>query len=74
MTVRSMLSTLITLRRHFPPGAIIAPLRMEKMEMPEGPEIRRAADSLMLAMSNLPLTLTWFAFPHLKRWETVLTG
>ncbi|WP_074013807.1 endonuclease VIII [Candidatus Sodalis sp. SoCistrobi] len=42
--------------------------------MPEGPEIRRAADSLMLAMSNLPLTLTWFAFPHLKQWETVLIG
>ncbi|AHF74019.1 endonuclease VIII [Candidatus Sodalis pierantonius str. SOPE] len=42
--------------------------------MPEGPEIRRAADGLMQAMSHLPITLAWFAFPHLKRWETQLTG
>lgn len=42
--------------------------------MPEGPEIRRAADGLLQAMSHLPISLAWFAFPHLKRGETQLTG
>lgn len=31
--------------------------------MPEGPEIRRAADSLEAAIKGEPLTEAWFAFP-----------
>jgi hypothetical protein len=33
--------------------------------MPEGPEIRRAADSLEAAIKGKPLTDVWFAFPQL---------
>ena len=32
--------------------------------MPEGPEIRRAADSLEAAIKGKPLTHVWFAFPQ----------
>lgn len=42
--------------------------------MPEGPEIRRAADALAAAVAGEPLTGVWFAFPELKPYETELTG
>ena len=42
--------------------------------MPEGPEIRRAADSLEKAIQGKPLTEAWFAFEHLKPWEAELAG
>lgn len=42
--------------------------------MPEGPEIRRAADRLADAVVGKPLTLAWFAFPALKRYEKPLVG
>jgi len=42
--------------------------------MPEGPEIRRAADKLEDAVLGKPLTGAWFAFPELKAFETELVG
>ena len=42
--------------------------------MPEGPEIRRAADSLEAAIKGKPLTDAWFAFPQLKPFESQLVG
>lgn len=42
--------------------------------MPEGPEIRRAADRLAEAVVGRPLTSAWFAFPALKVHETTLPG
>lgn len=42
--------------------------------MPEGPEIRRAADSLEAAIKGKPLTEAWFAFPQLKQYEAGLIG
>jgi endonuclease-8 len=42
--------------------------------MPEGPEIRRAADRLAEVVVGDPLTRAWFAFPELKRWEQPLRG
>ncbi len=42
--------------------------------MPEGPEIRRAADQLAAAMGDKPLTDVWFAFPQLKTYEPALLG
>ncbi len=42
--------------------------------MPEGPEIRRAADRLAAAVVGTPLTRAWFAFPALKRHERGLKG
>ena len=42
--------------------------------MPEGPEIRRAADSLEAAIKGKPLTDAWFAFPQLKSFESALIG
>ncbi len=42
--------------------------------MPEGPEIRRAADNLEAAIKGKPLTGAWFAFPQLKAWEPQLVG
>ena len=42
--------------------------------MPEGPEIRRAADRLAEAVVGRPLTLAWFAFPALKPYEKTLPG
>lgn len=41
--------------------------------MPEGPEIRRAADQLAVILKQ-PLTQVWFAFPALKPYESRLTG
>ncbi|XWJ90790.1 endonuclease VIII [Phytobacter ursingii] len=42
--------------------------------MPEGPEIRRAADSLEAAIKGKTLTDVWFAFPHLQIFAPMLTG
>lgn len=42
--------------------------------MPEGPEIRRAADSLEAAIKGKPLTQAWFAFAQLTPFEQVLVG
>jgi endonuclease-8 len=42
--------------------------------MPEGPEIRRAADKLLLALKALPISEVRFSFDHLKRYEPVLKG
>ncbi|WP_017346898.1 endonuclease VIII [Pantoea sp. A4] len=42
--------------------------------MPEGPEIRRAADQLEAAVLHQPLTEAWFAFPELKTYEAALVG
>lgn len=42
--------------------------------MPEGPEIRRAADTLEAAVLGKPLTEVWFAFPELKTFEEMLKG
>ena len=42
--------------------------------MPEGPEIRRAADNLEAAIKGKPLTRVWFAFPQLKKYESMLVG
>ncbi|MDH5823173.1 endonuclease VIII [Luteimonas sp. RD2P54] len=42
--------------------------------MPEGPEIRRAADRLAAAMVGQPLVSAWFAFPALKRHQRALRG
>ncbi|WP_318370003.1 endonuclease VIII [Enterobacter sp.] len=42
--------------------------------MPEGPEIRRAADSLEAAIANKTLTDVWFAFDALKPWAAGLVG
>lgn len=37
--------------------------------MPEGPEIRRAADRVARAIRGKPVTKIWFAFEHLKAYE-----
>ena len=42
--------------------------------MPEGPEIRRAADGLAAAVVGEPLLRAWFSFPALKRFEAGLAG
>lgn len=42
--------------------------------MPEGPEIRRAADKLAAVMIEQPLTEVWFAFPQLKHYQAELVG
>lgn len=42
--------------------------------MPEGPEIRRAADLLSEAVVNKPLTEAWFAFPSLQPYQSALRG
>lgn len=42
--------------------------------MPEGPEIRRAADRLAEAVVGAPLRTAWFAFPALKPHEKRLRG
>lgn len=42
--------------------------------MPEGPEIRRAADQLAEAVAGVPLAEAWFAFPELKHHEAKLRG
>jgi len=42
--------------------------------MPEGPEIRRAADRLAEAVVGQPLRTAWFGFPGLKSHEATLRG
>jgi endonuclease-8 len=42
--------------------------------MPEGPEIRRAADRIEAAIAHQPITGIFFAFEHLKPYEAKLTG
>ncbi|WP_213713390.1 endonuclease VIII [Cedecea lapagei] len=42
--------------------------------MPEGPEIRRAADKLEAAVGGEPLTEAWFSFEELKPFEAMLVG
>jgi len=42
--------------------------------VPEGPEIRRAADRLAEAVVGAPLRSVWFAFPALKSHEQRLRG
>lgn len=42
--------------------------------MPEGPEIRRAADQLEQAVVDKPLTDVWFAFPKLQPYQPSLIG
>ena len=42
--------------------------------MPEGPEIRRAADALAAAVIDQPLTDVGFAFPQLKHYRDRLIG
>lgn len=42
--------------------------------MPEGPEIRRAADNLEAVIKGKPLTDVWFAFPQLKSYQSRLIG
>ncbi len=42
--------------------------------MPEGPEIRRAADRLAEAVAGEPLVSAWFALPALQRFGKTLPG
>ena len=42
--------------------------------MPEGPEIRRAADRLAAAVGGQTVVRAQFAFPRLKRFERELVG
>lgn len=42
--------------------------------MPEGPEIRRAADTIEKQISGRIIDRIYFGQPPLKRWESVLTG
>ncbi len=42
--------------------------------MPEGPEIRRAADEVAAAVVGTPTEAVNFAFDHLKQYEPLLTG
>ena len=42
--------------------------------MPEGPEIRRAADSIEAAICGKEITGVEFTLPHLERWQQLLTG
>lgn len=42
--------------------------------MPEGPEIRRAADRLAAAAAGEPLVRAWFAFPALERYRKQFAG
>ena len=42
--------------------------------MPEGPEIRRAADNVEAALKNKTVQDVYFAFPHLEEYEDLLKG
>jgi endonuclease-8 len=42
--------------------------------MPEGPEIKRAADQISKAIGDRPVTEIFFAFERLKPYESKLTG
>jgi endonuclease VIII len=41
--------------------------------MPEGPEIKRAADKIAASLVHHPVKEVWFAFEHLKPYEEILT-
>jgi endonuclease-8 len=49
-------------------------LRDTEIIMPEGPEIRRAADRVAAAIEGRVADEVFFAFEHLKRYEDELTG
>jgi endonuclease-8 len=42
--------------------------------MPEGPEIRIAADKVQKALTAYNIGEVWFAFPQLKHYEELLQG
>jgi endonuclease-8 len=42
--------------------------------LPEGPEIRRAADELAAAIAGQQVTKAFFAFDHLKPYASRLQG
>ena len=42
--------------------------------MPEGPEIRRAADGIAKVLVGKPLADVYFAFPELTDYEDALIG
>jgi endonuclease-8 len=42
--------------------------------LPEGPEIRRAADELAAAIAGQRVTKVFFAFDHLKPYASRLQG
>jgi endonuclease VIII len=42
--------------------------------MPEGPEVKRAADEIGKAITDRPITEIFFAFSHLKPYEQILQG
>ena len=42
--------------------------------MPEGPEVRREADSIAKVLVGGPISDVWFAFEHLRRWSGFLRG
>lgn len=42
--------------------------------MPEGPEIRRAADEVERALKNITVQDVYFAFPHLEDYEDLFKG
>lgn len=42
--------------------------------MPEGPEIKRAADQIAKAIEHRTVTSIFFAFAHLKSYESILKG
>jgi endonuclease VIII len=42
--------------------------------MPEGPEIKRAADKIAAALVHHPVKEVWFAFDHLKQYEEMLAA
>ncbi len=42
--------------------------------MPEGPEVRREADSIARVLVGEPIADVWFAFEHLRRWSGFLRG
>jgi len=52
--------------------ATVKPARIHGHAMPEGPEIRRAADQIERALLGQELTAVWFKFPALKRFESAL--
>jgi endonuclease-8 len=42
--------------------------------MPEGPEIRQAADTVAASIVNQPLNKVVFGLEHLKKWDALLSG
>lgn len=72
--VRGGENTVLILGENFPLTQYsLMTIDLESM-MPEGPEIRRAADNLEQAIAGHPLTRVWFAWETLKPFEQMLTG